>query len=304
MLFEGFPSPAGPVDVKIFTTVATASNVQFNTWTKPKNKSFAWIYCVGGGGGGGGGFSAAAAAARGGGGGGGSSAQMTLLIPTLYLPDTLYLQVGAGGGGVASGTGGVGLQSQVHIWPNNSTAANTLCSTSGSTTPGGGTGTGAAVGSAGGAGSAAAIANCPLAAMGNFQFIAGQAGLAGGAVAGAVGTAAVIPVNGSRTMGGGGGAGTTSADFAGSGVTTIANSILSDMRPIAAAAGSNTGSSGYQLWKPFWSWSGMGGASSNAGVGGAGGHGGFGSGGGGGGGGTTGGIGGNGGNGLIVIACW
>jgi hypothetical protein len=49
---------------------------------------------------------------------------------------------------------------------------------------------------------------------------------------------------------------------------------------------------------------GMGGGSSNAGVGGNGGDGGFGCGGGGGGGGTTGGTGGTGGAGLVVMIAW
>lgn len=102
-------------------------------------------------------------------------------------------------------------------------------------------------------------------------------------------------------LGGAGGAGTMSADFAGGGYTAIANSWLSEKRPIAPAAGSFDGSGGTQLWNPFFSFGGVGGSSSNAGVGGNGGNGAHGAGGGGGGGGTTGGRGGNGGDGLVII---
>ena len=67
------------------------------------------------------------------------------------------------------------------------------------------------------------------------------------------------------------------------------------------AAGSNNGSAGITIWKPFCACGGSGGGASNSGVGGAGAAAGVGSGGGGGGGGTTGGAGGRGGDGLVVI---
>jgi hypothetical protein len=112
-----------------------------------------------------------------------------------------------------------------------------------------------------------------------------------------------IPVTGVVTMGGTGGGGTTAADFAGGPITAIAGSFLSEQRPAQAAAGSNGGGSA-QSWEPFFSFSGMGGGSSNAAAGGEGGNGAYGSGGGGGGAGVGGSRGGNGGNGIVVITCW
>ena len=308
MFFDGFPNPNGPVDVQTFLSASTADLLQMQTWRKPAGKSMAYMICIGGGGGGGGGFTGVAASARGGGGGGGSSGIATLTIPLIYLPDTLYIQVGAGGAGVGSGggTAGSGVNSTISLRPSTGLViANKILQSNSATVPtGGGTGTAAAVGAAGAAGAINTIATTPLAQFGQSSFIAGQAGAAGGAVAGAIGPPATIPVTGVRTMGGGGGAGTTAADFAGSIVTAITDSFLADMRPAGAAAGSNPGSGGQMLWKPFWSFCGLGGAASNAGVGGNGGPGAYGSGGGGGGGGTTGGVGGNGGNGIVIIVSW
>jgi hypothetical protein len=143
----------------------------------------------------------------------------------------------------------------------------------------------------------------PLAHYGQFLGIAGTAGVAGGAVAGATGTAQTIPTA-TPFWGATSGAGTTSADFAGGAFTAQADSFFSERRPATPAAGSFDGSSGLTLWKPFYSFGGGGGSSSNTGAGGAGGNGGYGSGGGGGGGGTTGGRGGDGGSGLVMIFSW
>lgn len=305
MFFEGWPQPNGNTDIQVYPGWATVTNTQWRTWRKPPGKTMCHIFCLGGGGGGGGGFTAAAAAARGGGGGGGSSGQTSVTIPLAFLPDTLYIQSGAGGQGVGSGggTAGSGILSYVAIAPN-TTASNVVAVSGAAGAVGGGTGTGAAVGAAGTAGTIATIGAMPLAAMGQYTLLAGQAGAAGGAVAGAVGGAATIPVTGLRCMGGSGGAGTTSADFAGGLFTAITDSRLSESRPATPAAGSNNGSGGFTIWKPFFNFAGGGGSASNAGVGGAGGNGAFGSGGGGGGGGTTGGRGGDGGPGIVIITCW
>ena len=221
------------------------------------------------------------------------------------MPDTLYIQVGAGGQGVGSGggTAGSGVLSYVAIYPN-TTASNVLAVSGNAGAVGGGTGTAAAVGAAGTAGTIATIANMPLAGMGHFFLIAGNLGIAGGAVAGGSPTAQTIPVTSVLTMGGCGGAGTTSADFAGGLITAITSSWISEQRPQGAAAGSNNGSGGHTMWKPFFSFCGLGGASSNTGIGGAGGNGGNGAGGGGGGGGTTGGRGGDGGSGVVIMVAW
>lgn len=298
----GGPQPTRG-DVSIFNVPSTVTNTQWHTWQKPLGISMVNILCIGGGGGGGGGFGAAAGNARGGGGSGGSSGCSRITIPAFYLPKRLYIQVGAGGQGVSAGNGGTGVLSYVTVFPNNA-ALNTLVVSGNAGAAGGTTGTGAAVGAAGAAGTLATIANMPLAGLGHFDLIAGQIGVAGGAVAGANGTAQALPTTAVLTTGGTGGAGTTAADFAGGLWTAAANTYLSEQRPATPAAGSFDGSGGFVVWEPFFSFGGTGGSASNAGVGGAGGNGGHGSGGGGGGGGTTGGRGGDGGGGLVIITSW
>lgn len=293
-------------NVERITNPSTVQNLQWQTWRKPIGVSMLCMLLIGGGGGGGGGFTGIAGSARGGGGAGGSSSITRVLVPAIYLPDTLYIQVGAGGQGVGSGggTAGSGVRSYVCIAPNVD-PSNVLAVSSTAVVPtGGGTGTGAAAGAAGGAGTLAAIADMPLAGYGFFFTVGGDAGVAGGAQTGAVGPAQGITVTGCLTTGGSGGAGTTSADFAGGAWTAIANSLLSENRPATPGAGSFDGSGGYLLEEPFFSFGGTGGSSSNTGPGGNGGNGGPGSGGGGGGGGTTGGRGGDGGNGIIIMASW
>ena len=132
-------SDVGNADVKIFTTPSTVTNVQWNTWIKPKGKSMMNIICIGGGGGGGGGFTRAGGAAGGGGGGGGSSAVTRLTIPLFLVPDVLYVQVGAGGQGVGSGggTAGSGVLSYVSIYPNTA-PINTLAVSGNAAAAGGG----------------------------------------------------------------------------------------------------------------------------------------------------------------------
>ena len=298
--------PTGKADVQIFEGWATVDLLQWRTWIKPRGKTMCSIFSISPGGGGGGGFTGAAAAARGGGGGGGAGSIFTWTGPLFGLPNAMAMQVGAGGtGSTGSGVaGGTGITTRIALIPKTAGAvpANQFLAQGGG--GGGAAGTGAAGGVAGTAAAAPSIGTSPLAGMGVWQAYAGGAGGAGGAQTGAVGASSTIPVTGGRTMGGSGGGGVTAADFAGGGVTAITDAYFSETRPIACAAGSNPGSGGFFQLNPFWSWPGMGGGASNAGVGGIGGPGAFGSGGGGGGGGTTGGAGGVGGPGLVIIICW
>ena len=305
MYIDGYPNPNGNTDVQVFKGWATVTTTQWQTWRRPPGKTMLHILCIGGGGGGGGGFTAAAAGARGGGGSGGSSGQSSVTVPLFLLPDTLFIQVGAGGIGVGSGggTAGSGVLSYVAIAPN-TTASNVVAVSGAAAAVGGGTGTGAAVGAAGTAGTIPTIATMPLAAAGQYALLAGQIGVAGGAVAGAVGTAQSIPVTGLRCSAGTGGAGTTSADFAGGLWTSISSSWLSERRPATQASGTVNGSGGPQYWKPFFGFGGQGGSASNTAAGGNGGNGAFGCGGGGGGGGTTGGRGGDGGAGIVIMTAY
>jgi hypothetical protein len=290
-------------DVQVFTLPSTVTSIEWHTWQKPRGASFVNFFIVGGGAGGGGGFTGVATTARGGGGGGGSSAVSRWSAPAYLLPDVLFIQVGAGGAGVGSGggTAGSGVNSLVCVAPSNNTS--NLVTSSGTAPTGGGTGTGAAVGAAGAAGVAVGASN-PFCSLGNFNALVGQVGIAGGAVAGGVGGAQALPTASACTMGGTGGGGTTSADFAGGLITAAAGVLISDYAPSNAAAGSFDGCGGPILWRPWFSYCGMGGGSSNAAAGGNGGPGAYGSGGGGGGGGTTGGTGGNGGSGIVIVTAW
>ena len=76
------------------TRVFTTKGVDWQTYTIPPEILALSIFMMGAGGGGGNGFAAAAAAARGGGGGGGSGGLFRCVVPTLLLPDTLFLQPG------------------------------------------------------------------------------------------------------------------------------------------------------------------------------------------------------------------
>lgn len=293
-------TPNGLGNTQIFNRPSTVDNTQWMTWQKPRGVTMCSILAIAGGGGGGGGFSAAATNARGGGGAGGSSGTSRLVVSLFLLPDRLYIQVGAGGiGGAAGANGTDGGLSYVSIAPNVTTTNNLILSINGAL---GVAGSATAAGTAGAGGSASGTQ--PLAGLGNFNLVSGQNGAAGGAQTGAVGAAIAIPATGLICQGGSGGAGTTSADFAGGLCTAIAGSWLSEQRPATPAAGTFNGSGGPQIWKPFFSFGGLGGSSSNTGLGGNGGYGAYGAGGGGGGGGTTGGRGGDGGGGIVIITCW
>jgi len=305
MLDLGHLAEKSRCDVQVFNRPSTVTNTQWLTWTRPRGTSMLFAYVEGGGAGGGGGLTAGAGTARGGGGGGGSSGSTRILVPSILLPETLFLQVGAGGVGVTTGTGASGVLSYIAIAPN-TTASNVLAVSGAAAAVGGTTGTAAAAGTGGAAGTIAVIASMPLAGLGMYFMIAGQAGQAGGAHTGANGVATTIPVTGALTQGGSGGAGTTAADFNGGLVTAIAGSYLSNARPIGAAAGQYAGCGGPAF--PFFSFAGLGAASDNT-TGGApctGGNGAPGSGGGGGGGNPTGssGKGGDGGAGQIVMISW
>lgn len=304
------PTGTGAADVQIFNTPSTVNQIQWHTWLKPRGKTMFYIMAISGGGGGGGGFTRAASSAGGGGGSGGCSGLTRVTGPLFLLPDRLFVQVGAGGIGVGSGggTAGSGLLSYVCIaysaaTPGTVQATNVLAVSGAAGPAGGQTGTGSAVGALGAAGTIATIGAMPLAHNFTFNLIAGTAGVAGGAVAGANGTAQTIPTA-TPFWGATGGAGTTSADFIGGAFTAQADSLFSERRPATPATGSTNGPGGYTIWQPFYSYGGGGGSASNAGVGGNGGNGGYGCGGGGGGAGTTGGKGGDGGSGLVIIVCW
>lgn len=293
-------------DVKIYTVNTGVNLMGFQIWQKPKGASFVFMTCIAGGGGGGGGFSRAAGADGGGGGSGACSGIVRFNCPAVFLPDTLYIQVGDGGlGGVASGAGGAGLNSFV-LTSRTAVLPNIICYSGVNTPGGGGGGTGAAAGGAGTVPTIALIQPCN--AWGIWMALAGNAGVLGGLHTGQAGTNVVAWANNALGIGAGG-AGSTGANFAGGNVSPTAlldignQGIYHNAINLASggAAGGGNGDPGACRITPLFNSGGAGGGSNDAAVGGAGGNGGYGSGGGGGGAGTTGGRGGNGGSGLVVI---
>jgi hypothetical protein len=290
--FSHIPNTQHGADAQIFSALGGSD---YQTWLRPRGKSMMAIHIIGAGGGGGGGFSAAAGTARGGGGGGGSGTITRLLMPLGDL-DRLYVNVPVGGlGGAAGAAGSAGSNGSVGVLTN-SAGVNALLTSANTVATGGGGGTAVAAGAAG----AAAVART-IDGQGYLGFLfsnTGNPGLIGGAQTGAVGasfTWAGIPLTGGM-----GGAGVTTADFAGGAITG------SGWAPSSAGglAVGGRGSDGWFSRWPFGAYGGTGGGSNNAGVGGAGGNGAIGCGGAGGGGGVTGGAGGQGGNGQIMITCW
>lgn len=289
-------------------------NGAFEMWNKPVNVKFVYIFIIGGGGGGGGGRTSALNSACGGGGGGSSSITIGL-YPANFLPDNLYVQVGAGGvGGSPNVNGSNGNLSYVSFQPNVSVDANILIA-SGDTAPTGGAFGSSSVGGTGGTGGVAfTFANNIFGEIGQLTSVAGQNGITGGGLGGGTpNLTPTLPITGGAGGGGVSAGGTTftAGSIIGSGFLQTIN---------GGTADSNTstinGSSGYQnleyinnnLTAPMFFTGGGGGASASTSprVGGNGGNGAFGSGGGGGGGSytSTGGTGGKGGDGLVIITCW
>jgi hypothetical protein len=295
------------------------TSTNWQTWTKPSNINFVYMYVIGAGGAGGGGRTGGNNS--GGGGGGGASSSITVaLYPAFLLPDTLYISVGIGSNGAAAGTGAAsGVLSYVSI--RSSTSPIFIVAQSGDAAAGGGGGgtnsvSGSGVG--GTAGTRWTYTNYPLANMGMITSVNGQGGGAGGANTPTDGTSITpsLPVTGGA--GGGGvsisGANTRAGgDIIGSGFLP---SILGGNADGSTAAliGGKSGFNGINpttesyLNLPMVYTGGSGGGSKgvSAAVGGIGGRGSYGSGGGGGGASyaSTGGSGGRGGDGLVLISCW
>ena len=279
----------------------------------PKGISMVYILAISAGGGGGGGFTRASGSAGGGGGGGGTGGVNRVMIPKIFLTDSLIVTVGSGGtGGGAGVAGGNGGGTSVAV-NDSGTPGNTQTFLIAPLPPrnnvsgggGGNPGTGAAGGTGGGAGTDAVASQNAKAALGEFV---GRAGIAGGdgnatgaPLDGIYGTG-VIPLSAGR-----GGAGINAANpgTSANGGSISGKGFVQDVAGGVAPGGN--GQNGMFMMKPFVSLGGTGGASRNASDGGNGGNGGPGCGGGGGGAGTSprpGGTGGRGGDGLVIITCW
>lgn len=314
---EAQHTPNGQIgETKVFYPLGSTIAQGVQTWYKPKWATMINFVAVGGGAGGGAGFTRTAGTAGGGGGSGASSGIARFLVPAIFVPDVLYIQVGAGGKGgvpgVSSGNGVAGVNSYISTSP--PLTAGTVAPlpniwlNSGVTAPG--AGGGGAVGAAGAAGTVPTIAVVqPHHLYGQWMATVGLVGIIGGVQTGAAGTG---PTAWAANMfsPGGSGAGCTTTDFAGGPVTLTARYVVPgkfEMATTAIPAGTSPGGNGnpgIKSFAPFLNCGGSGGASNNSGQAGHGANGGYGCGGGGGGAGATAGNGGNGGDGLVIISCF
>ena len=154
----------------------------YHTWNKPSNCQFVHFFVLGGGGGGGGGQGSAAGNARRGGGSGGAAGGTVSLIPSAYLPDMIYIQVGSGGsngiGGTTNSNGGAGTLSYIMVSPDTSKTAANVIIQSGDAAAGGGN-SGVNSGTAGIAGTIWSFTSNIFNDIGLMSPFAGQAGVLG-----------------------------------------------------------------------------------------------------------------------------
>jgi hypothetical protein len=289
------------LEENIFVYNASLTGDTFQVWSKPMNTTMIYFYLFGAGGGGAGGQSGSGIG-RTGGAGGGAGGFSSLIIPSIFLPDTLYISVATGGNGGIVGGNGEGARSTFISTQQNAQIGNLVLSASG-----GGGGIGA---TAGAGGTAFSTFGSPT-VWGIGNFFGGVIGLAGaGGTAGGGNGGVATPV--APIVGGAGGGGSSSLNVNGSGGSVSGNEII-PVRSGGAGGGTNKGQDG--LGRQFLSNSssarsalyftgGAGGAGFGTGTGGAGGDASYGCGGGGGGAGTTGGRGGRGGDGLVIITCY
>lgn len=315
-------STFAPENVKIYGGNSASSFDRMPVWNKPRGINMVFMFAVGTGGGGGGGGGNSGTNTRGGGGSGAAASRTTLLIPAIFLPDTLYIgipKVSAGGLGQtntgAGFDGAAGSASIVSTDPGQGVASRVISSGLGAANAGGGiAGSDVAGGGGGSAPSAATAVSMPFGAtFGIPRFSAGLAGVAGSLT---TGTNTTTPSSNLICPGAGGGGG-AAAGSNGGGLSLISNTPWAIAIPgglLGTNAAGGDGNSAYPKYGNMFlglSVGGTGGGGSGGATGaagGRGGHGAWGAGGGGGGGGRDGagggGRGGNGGPGLVVIISW
>ena len=269
---------------------------QSGTWVKPRGITMVSFFVVGAGGGGGKGANLATNVGNYGGGGAGGGAGSRLLIPAIFLPDTLFVVVGVGGQSSTSG----GATYVDTINNGNLFTTRIVFSNGGG---GGGDSPGNAIGSVGIGGVASSLTTSAI-----YLNLGIQSSIAGGN-----GGVPSATTNTNLTSGGGRGGGRNSL-----GVRTVfpggivGNNVLLPSISPSDLNVTLVGPSGVNSLKPFQSYGGCGGWSSTgvaSQCGGNGGNGILGAGGGAGGGGNTGcptgvSLGGNGGNGIVIITCF
>jgi len=273
-------------DTQVF--FAQNNNI-FQTWQKPRGCKLVHFFVIGGGGAGAGGRTGSVGTDRTGSGGGGSGGIYTSLIPSILIPDRLYIVVGRGGIGAAPNTNGTGGGVSLIRTTLNTTDVNQGLLARPTQATGGNAG-----GTGGGGVSVLSGIYRNLGPNLLHNSVTGGAG-----VAGSSGTS----INLTFLLSGGAGGGSATlggTSFSGGSINGngFVPTILGGINP------SDNGENGFSSFNPLFFTGGAGGAANANGVGGNGGNGGIGCGGGGGGAGVTGGRGGNGGDGLVIITCW
>lgn len=283
-------------NVQIFTYQASTSSLTMIPISISSKYSLVCLWTLGSGGGGGGGRTRATGVAGGGGGGGAGSTPSVIIMPRIFLPDTIYLTLSRGGAGGGAGVAGTtGTQTVFTLAPANNTVG-VLCASVGG--PGGGLG---AAGAGGAAGSGQIVGTNYGASVGKGNNTNAANGAAGSATTDGLN---ITMFNEATTHGGAGGAGINTDNVSHNGGSILGLGALTGLNVNGGVAGANGDIGLLASWKPFVSYSGGGGGSTNSGTGGNGGNGAYGSGGGGGGAGITGGTGGNGGDGLAMLLLW
>ena len=164
-----YPTPQG-ANVQIFRANTTPSSRNYSTtWVKPQGASMVWFTLIGPGGRGATTDTNASGSAASGG-GGGSGAVTNCMMPAFLIPDTLVIEVYAGGNSLTYDT-------EIYYQNKTGNAYSLLLAEKGDAAPTVNTTTSAIVG-AGGAGGAASVSNY-FSAAGFFQSVAGQDGAAG-----------------------------------------------------------------------------------------------------------------------------
>jgi hypothetical protein len=309
--FGHLPSKSDQNTFVFYANASGSASGSFQAWNVPEHAAFLHFTVIGGGGGGGGGCGGSSAASgRVGGGGGAPGGLVTVSIPTILLPKTLYLQAGYGGTpgagssnqAVPGQSGQSGTISYVCLYPEINPGSVLIQSSN--TAAGGGSGGFNSTAATGTAITIADVLNLKwLGIVGNTV-----AQTAGGTAPNSVGSS--VTYAGLLTGGAGGGAKTSGTNGSAGGSITMTSinayvtTAINGGAGGVSAAGSN-GTSGYFSWKPFIATGGSGGGAGAAVSfnGGNGGDGAYGCGGGGGGAaGNIGGTGGKGGDGLIIIS--
>lgn len=274
--------PQSRLKIDFFTNAS--QNAEWQTWRKPAGAKFVYFFGVGGGGSGGCSSNSTSLSRNGGGSGGGGGSTMAGMIPAMFIPDILYVQVGlggipvvvSGGSGSAGGNTYVGVDQEADLHGLLIFAGGGAGGNPGNTSVGG-------VSAAGGIQSETAPPKCGLISRGIYNADSslhnstGQASSAGGAPGS--GGASIVISTGSQgpsiagSGGGGSGNATTSTTGSGGSLTLTMNANGSGAsyggefwsNNAGGAAGSN-GNSGWIMTfsgREIWYMGGTGGGGGN-----------------------------------------